>query len=194
MKPRANFRTKQSGGSLIEILVTLVILMIGLLGLIGLLVQSQRSQMESYQRVQALIMLDDMVNRINANRKGATSYVTSSSVSSSAQFLGTSRTFTLPGCSEPTTTVAARAACDLNEWDQLLLGSAETMASNKAGGILGARGCVELVAAGVYRVSVTWQGNSKTVAPAGISCATGQYGDDTLRRGVSVDVQITSLS
>ena len=59
---------KQKGSSLIEVLVTLVILMIGLLGLVGLLVQSQRSQVESYQRVQALVLLEDMASRINTNR------------------------------------------------------------------------------------------------------------------------------
>lgn len=194
MKSKSITRRKQSGGSLIEILVTLVILMIGLLGLIGLSVQSQRSQMESYQRVQALIMLDDMVNRINTNRKAAISYVTSSSVSGSAPFLGTNRTFTLPGCVEPTATLVARAVCDLNAWDEQLLGSAETISANKVGGILGARGCVEQVSPNVYRISVVWQGNSKTFAPAGVTCGTGQYGDDSYRRGVSVDVQIASLS
>ena len=43
-------RNAQQGSSLIEVLVTLVILMLGLLGLVGLMVQSQRAQMESYQR------------------------------------------------------------------------------------------------------------------------------------------------
>lgn len=186
MAPRT-FRRSQTGDSLIEILVTLVILMVGLLGLMGLMVQSQRSQMESYQRVQALMMLDDMVNRINANRKAADSYVIAGTLGTGAAS---------PNCPNPvvTATPQERAACDLKAWHDLLLGSNETMNGTNVGGMLGARGCVELVSPGVYMVSVAWQGNSKTFAPSGITCATGLYGDETQRRGVSVHLQIASLS
>ena len=47
-------RSAQGGATLIEVLVSLVILMVGLLGLVGVMIQSQRAQVESYQRVQAL--------------------------------------------------------------------------------------------------------------------------------------------
>lgn len=186
------FRHSQTGDSLIEILVTLVILMVGLLGLMGLMVQSQRSQMESYQRVQALMMMDDMANRINTNRKAAPCYVVTTG-SGGAPYLGTGSSVT-PSCGTGTAEQQARAIQDMNEWNSLLLGSAETSAGSNVGGMLGARGCVEQVSPGVYRISVVWQGNSKTFAPAGITCASGLYGDDTQRRGVSVHLQIASLS
>ena len=71
---------RQSGFSMIEVLVTLIILLVGLLGLAGLMMQSQRSEMESYQRVQALILLQQMAGRINANRlAGAPCYAYTSS-------------------------------------------------------------------------------------------------------------------
>lgn len=182
MKRIAKQRNDQSGSSLIEVLVTLVILMLGLLGLVGLMVQSQRSQMESYQRVQALVVLDDMVNRINTNRKLAVSYVTASP-------LGT-------GMTCPAASATNLLQNDLSEWCNALQGAGETTNSGgtKVGGMLGARGCVELVSAGVYRVSVVWQGNGKTFAPAATTCASGSYGDDAQRRAVSVNVQIASLS
>jgi type IV pilus modification protein PilV len=66
----------QAGTSLIEVLVTIVILAIGLLGLAGLQSRLQVSEMESYQRAQALVLLNDMVGRIEANRTNAASYVT----------------------------------------------------------------------------------------------------------------------
>ncbi|MGE5027346.1 MAG: prepilin-type N-terminal cleavage/methylation domain-containing protein, partial [Betaproteobacteria bacterium] len=50
---------RNAGFSMIEILVTLVILLIGLLGLAGLITRSQQAEMESYQRAQALILLQD---------------------------------------------------------------------------------------------------------------------------------------
>ena len=64
------------GTSMIEVLVTLVIVAIGLLGLAGLQSRLQISEMESYQRAQALILLNDMASRLAANRANAASYIT----------------------------------------------------------------------------------------------------------------------
>lgn len=184
---------RQAGSSLIEVLVTLVILTLGLLGLVGLMVQSQRSQLESYQRVQALMMLDDMANRINTNRKAAACYAITTDATTGTPYLGTGSS-TTPTCATGTAQQQARAVQDLTDWSNLLLGSTETAAGANAGGMLGARGCVQLVAPNVYQISVVWQGSGKTFAPAGVSCATGSYGDDAQRRGVSVTLQIASLS
>src|SRR5688572_335142 len=66
--------SRQAGASLIEVLVALAILMVGLLGLVGLMVQSQRAQLESYQRVQALLLVQDMAGRVAANKTVASCY------------------------------------------------------------------------------------------------------------------------
>ncbi len=92
-------RRRQSGFSMIEVLVTLIILLVGLLGLAGLMVQSQRSEVESYQRVQALVLLQQMAGRINANRlAGATCYAfTSATVANpypGSPYLGNTSTLT----------------------------------------------------------------------------------------------------
>ena len=181
----------QQGSSLIEVLVTLVILMVGLLGLVGLMVQSQRSQMESYQRVQALIILQDMVNRININRKVAGCYALATNAS-----LGTGSTVPATSALSCTATTAQKnqVVSDMTDWNALLLGSAEKSSGNDVGAMLGARGCVVATTSpGVYQVSVVWQGNGKTVAPAGVSCGLGLYGDDTQRRAVSVALQIANV-
>lgn len=192
MKLTFKHRQAQQGSSLIEVLVTLVILMLGLLGLVGLMMQSQRSQMESYQRVQALVVLQDMVNRINANRKVADCYAVTTAADGSP-FLGTGSALT-PACALGTAQQQARAVQDMTEWSNLLLGSTEQSGGNNVGGMLGGRGCVSVVTPGVYQVSVVWQGNGKTVAPPGVSCATGLYGDDAQRRAVTVPLQIANLS
>ena len=62
---------RQRGISLIEVLITMVILAIGLLGLVGLQGRLQVLQMESYQRAQALMLLQDMSSRIALNRDDA---------------------------------------------------------------------------------------------------------------------------
>lgn len=187
----------QQGSSLIEVLVTLVILMVGLLGLVGLMVQSQRSQMESYQRVQALIILQDMVNRINTNRKVAGCYVMAGT--DAGAYLGTGSTVVpathVTTCTTVTSAQQTQVAQDMTQWNALLLGSAEKSSGNDdVGAMLGARGCVVATAsAGVYQVSVVWQGNGKTVAPA-VSCGSGLFGDDAQRRAVSVALEIANVS
>ena len=56
------------GTSMIEVLVTLVIIAFGLLGMVGLQAKLQSTEMESYQRTQALLLLDDLRGRVEANR------------------------------------------------------------------------------------------------------------------------------
>ena len=61
--------------------------------------------------------------------------------------------------------------------------------------MIGAVGCVEQIDAvnNVYRVTVVWQGLMPTAAP-GLACGQNRFGDDSLRRAVSVQVRIASLS
>ena len=67
---------RSSGFSLIEVLVALVVLLIGLLSFASLLIRASKAEMESYQRVQALILMQDITDRIHTNRKVASCYVT----------------------------------------------------------------------------------------------------------------------
>lgn len=186
--------TKQNihGFSMIEVLVTIVILMIGLLGLAGLQARALTSQMESYQRAQALVLLKDMAGRINANRLAASCYGMTS-----AQYLGTGSALpipTVPACAATATTeynnlhlthnppltllpstatsAATTAVADMNEWHNALLGASEVSSvGTNVGAMIGARGCVFQVSApalgvaGQYVVVVAWQGINVTAAP-----------------------------
>ena len=178
---------RNAGFSLIEILVTIVILLVGLLGMAGLQGRALNSQMESYQRSQALVLLKDMGNRINANRKSASAYVTSTA-------LGTG----LTAC--PATTGNAIADNDLCEWHNELLGAAEVQSgATPVGAMIGARGCVYQTAASAvgvpaqYMVAVAWQGLNSTAAPS-IACGSGQYGDEKLRRVITMPVFVGVLN
>ena len=186
---------KNRGFSLIEVLVTIVILLVGLLGLAGLQGRALTSQMESYQRSQALVLLKDMADRIDANRKNAASYIT-------ATPLGT-------GATCPTG--ASIAAQDLCAWNNTLQGAAETQGGAPVGAMIGARGCVYQNAApasGVattYSVVVAWQGMNNTAAPdvtfaysAG-KCGFNQYMNtsaavtEALHRTITLPVAVADL-
>jgi type IV pilus assembly protein PilV len=179
-------RRTQGGATLIEVLVSLVILMLGLLGLVGVMIQSQRGQVESYQRVQALLLVQDMASRLNANKAVASCYVT-------ATFLGTGNTTVPPttACTIGTLAQQKRVTTDLTEWRDLLLGSAEILGTDKVGAVLGANGCITASTTNLYQVSIAWQGSGATAAPpAGVPCGQGQYTDDAARRAVSVTEQL----
>ncbi len=179
-----------SGFAMLEVLVTIVIMLVGLLGLVGVMARSNTAEMESYQRVQALVLLQDMANRINANRAVAACY---SNGVAGAQF-GTGYAGT-PSCALGNGLQNAQAVSDLNAWNSLLLGSAEKNSSSNVGAMIGARGCITQIDAtnNVYLISVVWQGLAITAAPKD-ACGQGRYGDDRLRREVTTTLRIGVLT
>lgn len=179
---------KQTGMMLIEALVSLVITAIALLGTVTLMAKSTRSEMESYQRVQALTLVQDMVSRINANRQVAACY------SDGATGLRTTSA-PLPVCATGTGVQAATANADLAAWKNALLGSSEVSGGSKVGAMIGAVGCIDQVDAAnqIYQVSIAWQGLMSTAKPS-LSCGQGSIGDTSLRRVISVEIQIANLT
>ena len=190
---------KAKGFTLIEVLISLLILTLGLLGLAGMQAVAQRAELESYQRAQALVLLQDMVDRVNANRKVAGCYAFTPTAGT--VYAGT-------GASAPTCTAAygtaqqrAQADADMLAWHNLLNGAAEALGANQVGAMTGARGCVILdttVVPNVYRVQDAWQGMTPTVNPASIdatlTCATGQYGTAAQRRVISYSFPMACLN
>lgn len=179
----------QTGMMLIEALVSLVIAAIALLGTVTLMAKSTRSEMESYQRVQALTLVQDMVSRINANRQVASCY------SNGATGLSTT-SVPLPVCATGSAVQIATANTDLLAWQNALLGSSEVSGGNKVGAMIGAVGCVDQVVDPVnqiYRVSVAWQGLMSTAVPK-LSCGKASLGDNNKRRVISVEIQIANLT
>ena len=176
----------QNGTSMIEVLVTIVILLVGLLGLAGLQARLQTSEMESYQRSQALILLDDMASRLASNRNNAASYVTTAALGS--------------GMTCPTST-AATADVDQMEWCEALQGAAETSGTSNVGVMVGGRGCVEDLGSGQFMITVAWQGLAPISAPpASVACGLNLYDtadtncvDDLCRRVVTTIVRIAAL-
>ncbi|HEY0585694.1 MAG TPA: type IV pilus modification protein PilV [Pseudoduganella sp.] len=178
----------QHGFSLLEVLVAIVILTFGLLGTAALLAKVYLAGVESYQRTQATLLLQDMAERISANRTLASSYVTANAIGT-----GDTQQISCIG-------LAAGPARDICEWSNALKGAAEQKSAVNVGAMLGARGCVTQLQApdptpgtctpGIYQVAVAWQGLHHTAVPA-IGCAQGQYGaDDAYRRVIAAQVSI----
>ena len=184
----------QTGFAMMEVLVTLVIVLLGLLGAAGVLVRSHQASMEAYQRTQALVLVEDMLDRISANRAVADCYALTDA-GTGAPHLGTGYTGT-PICGSGAPANQASAIQDLQQWSALLQGAAETDPSGAfVGAMVGARGCVTYdPASDLYSVTVVWQGLGATAAPPNeIRCARGLYGNDAQRRAVTISMQIANL-
>jgi type IV pilus assembly protein PilV len=193
LMPSANFSHR--GFALLEALIAIVVLAVGLLGMAKLQVSSRQYEMESYQRAQAVILLQDMVSRLTANRYAAACYAVTTSAVDGTPWLGVGYSST-PACSTGTTTQQTAADTDVIAWDQLLKGASETNAGTNVGAMIGARGCVQYDAVtDQYVVTVAWQGLMQTAAPAsGLTCGKDQYGNETQRRAVSAVVKLATLT
>lgn len=205
------------GLSLIEVLVTLVILLIGLLGLAGLIIKGHRAAYEAYQRHQAVMLANDIAERMKANQAVlpggdnltiAARYVAAATI---VDPLGDPAVIgrwaelqngSIPDCADAgvTCTREQLADYDLALWEGLLLGVAERRAVTDAsiGGIQMARGCIEGPLAApapenTFRVSVVWQGDVPTAAPVSTACAQalGLYVD---RNGAANDATRRAVS
>jgi type IV pilus assembly protein PilV len=198
MVGRSNFvgRHALRGASMIEVLVTMVIIAFGLLGMAGLQMRLQSSEMEAYQRTQALLLLDDLRSRLEANRLEATKYAEKAPLATPVG----------AGMACPVTdATSTRAEVDVKEWCEALKGAAESAGGSKVGAMVGGRGCVEALGIGaagdqLYRVGVAWQGLTPTAAPVE-TCGAGEYNgtadskclNDLCRRVVSTVIRIANL-
>ena len=187
----------EQGFTLIEVLVTFIVLAIGLLGLAQLMVRMHQAEMESYQRAQAVLLLQDMASRVAVAGLNASSYVTTGLTPA---YLGTTDSLTATSCT------GNGSSYDMCVWSNELKGAAETTNSGNTnvGAMIGARGCIEQIQAantvtgscapGIYRISVVWQGLTATVAPpTALSCGLNLYGTgagDAQRRAVSTEVTV----
>jgi type IV pilus assembly protein PilV len=184
------------GASMLEVLVTIVIISFGLLGMAGLQSRMQVSEMEAYQRTQALVLLNDMAARIGTNRNAASLYVTTA--------IPTGPTAnTCPAASASASpTPTEMQLNDKAQWCLALQGAAEVQGASKQGAVVGGRGCVDSLGNGEYMVTVAWQGLVPLSAPpASVTCGQNLYNgtagstcvNDLCRRVVTTIVRVAPL-
>lgn len=67
LSSRGSLARRQHGFSLLEVLIALLVLSIGLLGLAGLQTFSLKFNHQSYERTQATMLINEMIDRMRAN-------------------------------------------------------------------------------------------------------------------------------
>jgi type IV pilus assembly protein PilV len=177
---------------MVEVLVTMVIIAFGLLGMAGLQMRMQSSEMESYQRSQALLLLGDMANRMAVNRSAV---LAGSYAVAATSPIGPSTDCAALAPGTPTTVQR-----DLSDWCNGLQGAAEASGSSKVGAMIGGRGCIESVG-NDYMITVAWQGLTPISAPpSSVACGLNSYNassgacvNDLCRRTVTTLVRIANL-
>lgn len=160
-------QNRQLGSVMIEVLVTFIVVTLGLLGIAALFARSHQMNDESFQYFRALQIASQLAEEMAANptelAKGAASaYVTGGTV--------------------------------LQSFEDTLNGVAKGGVTD----LVNPLGCVTFVGVAGdvtnpprFQVSVAWAGRQASGAPAATAsnCGSDQYGDEALRRVVSLEVQ-----
>jgi type IV pilus assembly protein PilV len=172
-------RNRSSGYMMIEVLIAVFIIAFGLLALARAMATATLDEVESFQRSQAMVIAQEMVERINANRKEALSYV------------GTyGAPLAILDCAAETT-VLLRDQC---EFRNRLMGSGTRDAGKAIGSAIAARACITESAPGsnAYVVAIAWQGLKSTDAPDS-ACGEQEFDREENRRVFSTLMRIATL-
>lgn len=194
---------RSAGFSMTEVLVTMLIALVGLLGIAALQAQSHIAELEAQQRAQALIMLNDIADRMIANQSTLSCFTFTTNTTAGTPFIGVAGAghASLAPCAASTSAYNTAADQALAAIDDMLEGSAETAGGTNAGAMIGARACISYDATtelpaqpgtGLYTIVVSWQGISDLVVPAA-NCANGLYGSEAKRRAVSMSFRMADL-
>jgi type IV pilus assembly protein PilV len=183
-----NKRIKQSGVSLIEVLVTLILISVALLGTASMQVLSKQSNFHALQRTTASHLVNDLMQRMRSNRNVLESYYPE-------EDLGIGSLGETPDidCS------ADGAACadaeladyDLWQWEQQLDGAMEKVGTRNAGGLFEPTACITGPIGGgdgIYEVAIAWRGQTEHVDPEIHDCGADseRYGESNEYRHVLV--------
>lgn len=146
MRPRFRYTpmthtNPQRGFGLIEALIALVVLSIGLLGLVGLLVQGIKTNHNAYLRTQAVLLSNDMADRMLANRTGVRNAHYNAIDTTASSPANPSCVTTATGC-----TAQQMAQFDAYAWGRLLRSALPAGAGTVSGDGMGS----------VFTITVSW--------------------------------------
>jgi type IV pilus assembly protein PilV len=170
---------RDGGFLLVEVLIALVVIAFGLLALARAMASATLDEVESFQRSQAMVIAQEMVERINANRKEALAYVGNYAAP-----------LEIADCSlEPT--ILLRDQC---EFRNRLMGSGTRDEGKAIGSAIAARACITESAPGAnaYVVAIAWQGLKSTDAPDS-ACGEQEFDREDNRRVFSTVLRIATL-
>jgi type IV pilus modification protein PilV len=178
---------RQTGFSLVEILVTLIVTSVALLSSATLQLQSKRSMFDSAQRTTAAHLVNDLFGRMRANPTELATYVPPANIGNG--------TLAVPAanCLDPAVDCSdtQMAIFDLWQWEQHVDGQLEINNQGAAaGGLMSATACITGPPGGpgntgYYTIAIAWRGLIDTGNPIINNCGagTGTYGaGDAFRR------------
>ncbi len=180
---------KQSGFSLIELLVAIVVFSIGLLAVAGLQSVSKSANFQSLQRSTASHIAYGLLEEMRTNGNGIDVYLASADLGENVIAAEP-----VPNCSTMAATcnAAQKAVHDLWFWESVLDGEMEVGAEGAAGGLVQPTICIEGPAggvAGIYTVTIAWRGGISLTDSGLKTCGdgSGKYGaGNAFRRFVQV--------
>jgi len=188
----SNLHRKNSGFSLLELLIALVVFSIGMLAIAGLQTVSKQANYEALQRTTAAQVANGLLEDMRTNGNGIDVYAAAGELGGSS--IGAEPA---PSCRDADECNAAqKAAHDLWFWEQMLDGDLETNAGVAAGGLVLPAICITGPAgggAGVYQVTIVWRGTASITANVANPCGTasGNYGaQNEFRRIVQIPTYI----
>lgn len=181
---------RETGLSLIEVMVALFVLAIGILGIVGLQLLAKQNNYDAYQRTTAAASVSSMLERMRANPTALQAYV--------ASFEPVPDTLIPVLCAPGECSAEQLAASDIQHWMSMLTGHAEqNLDASLTGGLLVPSACITQNALNEneYRVAIAWRGRSTLTDPAddacGIDIESKPYGENNeFRRVMWVDAHI----
>lgn len=103
------YQARQSGVTMIEILITILVLAIGLTGVMTMEAVAIKTNHQAYLRTQAILQAQEMADRMHANLQG---------VSDGDYIMSTAPTTPTTNCLSAACTTTEMATFDKWEWDQ----------------------------------------------------------------------------
>ncbi len=186
--------SKQSGFTLIEVLIAFIILAVGMLGIVNLQAMSKQFTHQASQRTIAVSLADAIVERIRVNPGALLTYTNSAAVGDN-----TIANEPNPNCIAATCTTTQLATHDLWEWEEALDGAASTIGVTNTSGLIEPKACFSFAArAGMARtgfltVRVQWTGLNRisdAVTVADTNCNNVAANEDPFRRQVVVNTYV----
>ncbi len=184
--------SRQSGFSLLELLIAVVVFSLGLLAIAGMQTVSKQANYEAIQRTTASQVAHGLLEDMRTNGSAIGIYLGAGDLGN-----GSRGNEPAPNCGAGAVCNAAqKAAYDLWFWEQVLDGTFETTgAGNAAGGLVLPTLCLQGPGgpvAGIYQVTIVWRGSTSLSGNAGgCGALTGNYGAaNEFRRIVQVPTYI----
>ena len=151
---------KNTGFTLIEVLIAMLVLAVGLLGLAGLQATSLSNAQSAYNRSLATQLAYELADRMRANVAGVATYTSMLPTAAVAQ----------AGCSTVSTTCATAnmAQNDLYEWNCAVAGGCQTNTPPIAAALPGGTGTITVAAVGgvnMYTITISWTDKNNNGVP-----------------------------